>query len=379
MSHHDEVWDSSATAGHSRRANHSKQQQASQTGQQHSNIKSAASTPSLNLNALLSFIVIIVILALLGTASAQETHGDRQRSASLPIDELESAWKGPSLLVIDTRPPPVPPLMHLQRRDGEATKTTSSPASKATLSTDPNTSPTDSSIPQPFDTALSNNFTNPCQAFLRQMLTNESFTACHPFSLLLQTSSGFFDASKSFVRITNTLEATCNVNATKCLNVMNELARALKDDSNCAVDYSNDNPQVLQAYNGLIAYQPLYQASCLRDDDGSYCFANAITNTTARTDAYPYYLPLGVALPGGARPTCNSCLQDVMAIFSSFGSNSTQPVSQTYNGAAQQIDLYCGPTFVNKTATPLKGAAPGTTVSLTPTITLFIMLLLYFF
>jgi hypothetical protein len=68
-----------------------------------------------------------------------------------------------------------------------------------------------------------------------------------------------------------------------------------------------------------------------------------------------------------------------MAIFSSFGGNSTQPISKTYNGAAQQIDLYCGPTFVNKTATPLKGAASATTVSLTPSITLLIMLLLYFF
>jgi hypothetical protein len=39
----------------------------------------------------------------------------------------------------------------------------------------------------------------------------------------------------------------------------------------CKIDYHNDNPVVLQAYNGLVAYKPAYQASCLRDDKGSYC------------------------------------------------------------------------------------------------------------
>jgi hypothetical protein len=161
---------------------------------------------------------------------------------------------------------------------------------------------------------------------------------------------------------------------------MGDFARQLITDQNCAVDYANDNPQVLQAYNGLVAYEPLYQASCLRDDQGTYCFANAVTNTTSKTDSYPYYLPLGVPLPGGARPTCNTCLQDAMAIFSAFGGNSTQPISKTYNGAAQLIGLVCGTTFVNQTATPMKGAASSTsTASFTPIFTLILMLLLYVF
>lgn len=67
-----------------------------------------------------------------------------------------------------------------------------------------------------------------------------------------QTSSGFFDASKSFVRITQTLEATCDVNFTTCNSAMNDFAKQLVLDSNCQVDYSNNNPQVLQAYNGLL-------------------------------------------------------------------------------------------------------------------------------
>jgi hypothetical protein len=108
-------------------------------------------------------------------------------------------------------------------------------------------------------------------------------------------------------------------------------------------------------------------------------YANAVTNTSATTDSYPYYLPLGVALPGGTRPTCNSCLQNAMAIFSSFAANTSQPISKTYNAAAQQVQVGCGPMFVNKTATPLKGAATATTASIAPAFTLLFMFLLFFF
>ncbi|KAF2110056.1 hypothetical protein BDV96DRAFT_501636 [Lophiotrema nucula] len=265
--------------------------------------------------------------------------------------------------------------MH-QRRDGSPTTASST---KTSIGSDPSATASDFAIPRPFDTALSNNFTSPCATFFKTMLSDSGFGNCHPFSLMLQTSSGLFDSSKSVFAITRVLEATCSVNSDQCTKIMDGFARDLVSDANCQVDYANSNPQVLQAYNGLVAYEPLYQASCLRDDGGSYCYANAVTNTTATTDAYPYYLPLGVALPGGSRPTCNSCLVDVMAIFSSFGGNATQPISKTYNTAAQQINTYCGPNFVNGSATPLKGVASTTTASFTSTIALFIMLFVLFF
>jgi hypothetical protein len=67
-----------------------------------------------------------------------------------------------------------------------------------------------------------------------------------------------------------------------------------------------------------------------------------------------------------------------MAIFSAFAGNSTQPLSQTYDNAAQQIGLGCGPTFVNQTAAPLKGGAGVTGAGLTPIIALWMMLIAYF-
>lgn len=121
-----------------------------------------------------------------------------------------------------------------------------------------------------------------------------------------QTSSGFFDASKSYLRITQTLDATCGVNASQCKHTMDSYARELQLATACKTDLDNDTPLVIQALNGLIAYPVAYSASCLRDQEGSYCFANAVSNTSSPTDSYPYYLPVGQELPAGSRPTCNS-------------------------------------------------------------------------
>lgn len=72
------------------------------------------------------------------------------------------------------------------------------------------------------------------------------------------------------------LDATCNVNFYSCNNLMSSLAVQLQQDGNCGADYRAQNPQVLYAYEGLIAYQPLYQAGCRKDPSGSYCM-NDIT------------------------------------------------------------------------------------------------------
>jgi hypothetical protein len=87
---------------------------------------------------------------------------------------------------------------------------------------------------------------------------------------------------------------------------MDTYAKELVSSSACKSDLDNDTPLVIQALNGLVAYPVAYSASCLRDTEGSYCFANAVTNTSSPTDSYPYYLPIGQPLPAGSRPTCNT-------------------------------------------------------------------------
>ncbi|KAJ9665477.1 hypothetical protein H2201_004359 [Coniosporium apollinis] len=160
--------------------------------------------------------------------------------------------------------------------------------------------------------------------------------------------------------------------------MMAAYGRDIVQPNHCGPDYQNRHPMVLQAYNGFIAYQPLYQAGCLRDSTGNYCFANAITNTTSNTDSYPYYLPLGVGLPGGSRPTCNSCLRDTMAIFNTAAANKTQPISQTYSDASQQINMGCGPEFANTTVAngaPALGTSGGFAPLVAVLVALYILLL----
>ena len=123
-----------------------------------------------------------------------------------------------------------------------------------------------------------------------------------------------------------------------------------------------------QAYAGFLSYASLYQASCLKDGRGNYCFANAITNTTSPTDSYVYYLPLGVNLPGGSRPTCSPCLQQTMAVFAETAGNLSQPISTDYVSAATQIVSGCGPNFVNQSVTPIQGSEPSTSGTVLRTV-----------
>lgn len=52
---------------------------------------------------------------------------------------------------------------------------------------------------------------------------------------------------------------------------MADLAEQISKEENCGVEFREQNPMVRQAYVGLITYEPLYQAGCLRDESGSYC------------------------------------------------------------------------------------------------------------
>ncbi|KAL8709587.1 MAG: hypothetical protein Q9220_005679 [cf. Caloplaca sp. 1 TL-2023] len=190
------------------------------------------------------------------------------------------------------------------------------------------------------------------------MLRNDTFNSCLPFSLLLQNSMSFFSVSKSKESITRTLDATCKVVEPTCNTLMSSFATQLRQDSNCGSDYRRQQPLVLSAYNGLVAYDPLYKAGCAKDEQsGDYCFANAITNASSPTDSYPYYLPLGIALPGGSSPSCTSCLKNTMDIFNQAANAKTQqPLLATYGAAAQMVDVGCGPNFANLTVSGAKSA-----------------------
>ncbi|KAL8672349.1 MAG: hypothetical protein Q9168_003169, partial [Polycauliona sp. 1 TL-2023] len=203
---------------------------------------------------------------------------------------------------------------------------TSSSAEPTSIVTDPG-SGSGSPLPRPFDTGLGNNYTSPsCPQFINSFLRNETFTSCLPFSLLLQNSMSFFSVTKSLSTVTRALDATCKAMPQTCTPLMSTLATQLRQDANCAADYRREQPLVLAAYSGLVTYEPLYKAGCARDPSppNNYCFANAITNISSPQDSYPYYLPLGIPLPGGSQPSCTGCLKETMRIFNEAAADKAQ-------------------------------------------------------
>ncbi|CAG8951418.1 hypothetical protein HYFRA_00007333 [Hymenoscyphus fraxineus] len=205
-----------------------------------------------------------------------------------------------------------------------------------------------SPLPSAFDSGFGSNITASCASFMSYMLQNATFKACVPVSILLQNSMSFFQAEKSVTRITQVLDNACAANATECGRVMSAFASNITTSSACAADISTQNPLINQAHLGLLAYKPTYTATCLKNQiSKSYCFAEAITNATNPADTYQYYLPLNITLPGGSQPTCNSCLQNSMAVYAAATADRSSALASTYVGAAMQVNVNCGPNFVN--------------------------------
>lgn len=172
----------------------------------------------------------------------------------------------------------------------------------------------------------------------------------------------FFAASKSARALSRTLDASCHVVYPRCSALMASFANSLKSDSQCGADYRLQNPIVRSAYSGLISYDLLFKTSCFKATgvpNNDYCFSNAITNTSAPSDSYIYYLPLGMPIPGGSVLTCSDCLKRTMQVFQTAAANKTQPLNGDYGDAARMVNVGCGPGFVNSTVATIKGQGSG--------------------
>ena len=174
---------------------------------------------------------------------------------------------------------------------------------------------------------------------------------------------------KSPYQTTSFLDRSCAANTTDCAVYLNKLANILILPENCKADYDELDPIVHQAHSALLAYLPLYSASCLRNDAGTgYCFADMAGNKSAWMDTAVYSLGIGKALQsaganetatskaghadGGPLPfSCGSCLQKVMGILNS-AANSGQdnaPVRKVWKAGAQAVNEVCGVNWVNET------------------------------
>lgn len=128
--------------------------------------------------------------------------------------------------------------------------------------------------------------------------------------------------------------------------------------NNCKTEVDQNQTLVLQAYHGLLAYKTLYAATCLQNPSTSqYCFANAVTNLNTPSDAYLYFMPYGLALPGSSNPSCSWCTQQTMDIYYSASADRSELVASVYADAARQVNTLCGPNYVNGTLPPASSDA----------------------
>lgn len=272
-----------------------------------------------------------------------------------------------NVILVDELHVPLSYSQHIEQRGTQANGTGSSQGSTASLDTS-------TELPTPFDTSLGSNFTDSaCPAYFSKFLADPTFVSCLPMSLLLQNSMSFFQAAKSKVLLTETLDKSCSASLAVCSPLMSQYAEELISSQYCQTDYQQQNPLVMQAYAGLTAYEPLYRATCLKSNaTGDYCFVDAMESKTA-ADSYPYYTAIGLQLPVGTAPACTSCLQNTMEIFSGYAVQSGQPLSQTYLGCAVQVDQQCGSSFAS---TSFKGTSNVQSTSSASTSRYHISLLL---
>ncbi|KAF8422392.1 hypothetical protein EV426DRAFT_515311, partial [Tirmania nivea] len=225
--------------------------------------------------------------------------------------------------------------------------------------------------PKPFDTSIGKTFASTtCPAFFNLFLNDPDYINCLPLSAMLQNSKSFFDITKkSGFATTRVFDVACSVDYEKCAAKMEYYGREIKTPERCGTEFGRKNLLVIQAYASFISYPSLFKAGCLKSDSGSYCYVDAVTNVTSPDDPHIYFLPLGLRLPGGSRPTCSSCTQETMTIFHQYAGNASLPLSETYVPAAQQLNMACGPQFVNTSVTPTSNAA---TIPALPSTTLLI-------
>lgn len=281
------------------------------------------------------------MLVLLGSTTLQTCHAYEMQAVDVSNTSYYKELTRRQVLVVDELHMPAAHMQQLEQRQAQSNGTASDQAPTPSLDT-----PT--GLPIPFDTSLGSNFTeSSCPDYFTKFLADPTFTSCLPLSLLLQNSMSFFQAEKSKALLTETLDKSCSASLAVCSPLMSQFADELISSQYCQTDYRQQNPLVMQAYNGLTAYEPLYRATCLKSNvTGDYCFVDAMESKSA-ADSYPYYTAIGLQLPTGSEPTCTSCLKDTMEIFSGYAVQSGQPLSQTYLGCAVQVNQQCGPSFAS--------------------------------
>lgn len=129
------------------------------------------------------------------------------------------------------------------------------------------------------------------------------------------------------------------------------MAKKMLQKDNCGPDYEANNSFVHTVYRDLMAYEPMFRATCLTNPKtNNYCFVDAVTNTSAPNSYDVYFVPLGNIL-GSGNVTCDQCLQATTDIFAHWATVDGQSLDTTYVPSARVVNHECGAHFANVTLT----------------------------
>ncbi|KAJ5877542.1 hypothetical protein N7455_001007 [Penicillium solitum] len=212
---------------------------------------------------------------------------------------------------------------------------------------------TTTGMPKPFDT-LSYNFANSstCIDFFTKWRANTTISNCNAISLLIENSNAFFHTLNSAPATSRILDTSCSADVSQCASIMTALAADLLKTENCGDDYENGNSVVKGTYRDLVAYEPMYRATCLTNPSTKdYCFVDAVSNSTVPDDYSVYLMPLGTPLTSGDVPTCNKCLKATMELFSGWARRDGQSLDSTYLPSAKIVNAHCGDGFASTNIT----------------------------
>ncbi|KAF7306465.1 hypothetical protein MIND_00437700 [Mycena indigotica] len=225
------------------------------------------------------------------------------------------------------------------------------PPSQQTVPVVP-TSPTlPAPFPQPFDTALSQNFsTISCFNFFQNMTNTVPFRSCRAFSLLLQSSNAFIGAQSDLSRLNTLVWGTCNTEPTADACAANMAWFSANLASACAIDLKDRNSMAVNTQTALDAYGVMRSAGCLIDPTtNSYCYLNAVHNSNP-SDTFFYSLPLGIRVPNNTIASCSACTKSLMTLYyTAVGNSSTTPalahLKEAYPNAAKIAVADCGTSY----------------------------------
>jgi hypothetical protein len=137
--------------------------------------------------------ILFLVILLFSTIALVSADNDSSSPAATTVYATTDSAENSTITAT-----PLPTGANATDTSDSPTSTNSDPTN--TLNVAQNTSPI--TIPQPFDTAKltdtgSNFTTTTCPQFMRTFLADPSFRACVPFSLLLYTSVGFTQLTRS--------------------------------------------------------------------------------------------------------------------------------------------------------------------------------------